>query len=138
MAMNTTWLIEGHVLYNRIEGMLTINDLHAGSARMCQMLDQGDNHLVHALFDLTHAQGIPLRISTVIEITRPFMTHPNTGWVIAFGTDNEMIRMISSIVSQTFRARFRFYPQRDEAIHMLQSLDTTLPDLSPLLAQPEM
>lgn len=137
MAINVTWLIEGHVLYNRIEGMLTTEELRAGSAQMRQMLDQGEHKLVHALFDLTRAQGVPLQISTISEITQPFLTHPNTGWIIAFGTQNGMIRMISSIVSQTFRTRFRFYPEREEAIHMLQSLDATLPDLQFLLMEAE-
>lgn len=138
MTMNIRWLVEKRVIYCTIEGTLSVEELRQGSSPILQMLNQGEQKLVHILFDLSMTQGVPLQMGLIGETVRPFMTHPNTGWIIAFGTQNGMIRMISSIVSQTFRARFRFYPQRDEAIHMLQSLDTTLPDLNVLLAQPEM
>lgn len=138
MIINTRWLVENRVIHCSIEGALNVEQLRAGSQQLVQKLEQSNKQPVHIFFDLSLVQSIPLQMGLIGEAVRPFMTHPNTGWIIAFGTQNGMIRMISSIVSQTFRARFRFYPQRDEAIHMLQSLDTTLPDLNVLLAQPEM
>lgn len=138
MTMNIRWLVEKRVIYCSFEGTLSVEQLRASSQQIIERLSQSEQKLVHILFDLSMVEGIPLQMGLIGESVRPFMTHPSTGWIIAFGTQNGMIRMISSIVSQTFRARFRFYRQRDEAIQMLQSLDTTLPDLSPLLAQPEM
>lgn len=138
MTINIRWLVEKRVIYCTMEGTLSVELLQMTSQQIIERLNQGEQKLVHILFDLSMTQSVSLQMGLIGETVRPFMTHPNIGWIIAFGTQNGMIRMISSIVSQTFRARFRFYPQRDEAIHMLQSLDTTLPDLNALLAQPQL
>lgn len=128
IGMDIKWLIEGRIISIRATGALSLEVLQDAGKTLGQMITQ-QQQPVHLLFDFTHSRGLPLNLKAVSNAVRPFMSHPNVGWVIVYGTDDLIMRMFSAIISQTFMTQFRMLRTRDEALHFLQEHDKALPPL---------
>lgn len=137
MSLTINWIIEKRIINFRVDGTISAEELRSGSLQLGEMLSAGEGQLVHILFDLSTAQAASMPMGAINTSVRPFMAHPQLGWMIAYGTQNSIVRMMASVVSQVFRARFRSCGDFKEAALTLQSLDTTLPDLQFLLMEEE-
>lgn len=137
MSLTINWIIEKRIINFRVDGTISAEELRSGALQAGEMLSQGEGHLVHILFDLSTAQAASMPMGAINTSVRPFMAHPQLGWMIAYGTQNSIVRMIASVVSQVFRARFRSCGDFKEAALTLQDLDATLPDLQFLLVEEE-
>lgn len=135
MGLIFNWIIEKRIIIFRVDGTISAEELRSSSLQLSEMLSEGEGNLVHVLFDLSTAQAAPMPMGIINTSVRPFMAHPQLGWTIAFGTQNSIVRMMASVVSQVFRARFRSCGDFKEAVRTLQSLDATLPDLEFLLME---
>lgn len=132
MPIEITWLVEGRVLYDRITGSPALDEFRAGGRRLAELMLRDDELLVHILLDISAMKRMPTQIGGMSEASRPFMVHPNAGWIIAFGSSDRMVNLIGTIVSQIFRSRFRFFRSLEEALRFLQEQDSTLPPLEAL------
>lgn len=126
--MDIAWFIEGRIIHIKATGALSLELLQDAGRTLGEMITQ-QRHPVHLLFDFTHSRGLPLNIKAVSNAVRPFMAHPNSAWVIVYGTDDLIMRMFSTIISQTFMTHFRLLRTRDEALRFLQEYDKALPPL---------
>lgn len=132
MPIEITWLVEGRVLYDRITESPSLDEFRAGGRRLGELMTRDDEPLVHILLDISAMKRMPSQIGAMSEASRPFMSHPNAGWIIAFGSRDRMVNLIGTIVSQIFRSRFRFFHSLDEALTFLQEQDSSLLPLDPL------
>lgn len=132
MPIEITWLVEGRVLYDQITGSPSIDEFRAGGRRLGELMTREDGQLVHILLDISAMKRMPTQIGGMSEASRPFMAHPNAGWIIAFGSSDRMVNLIGTIVSQIFRSRFRFFRSLEESLRFLQEQDSTLPPLDAL------
>lgn len=137
MGLTINWIIEKRIINFRVDGTISAEELRSGSQQMGEMLSESGEKLVHVLFDLSTAQAAPMPMGIINTSVRPFMAHPQLGWMVAYGTQNSIVRMMASVVSQVFRARFRSSVDFNEAVRTLQSLDASLPDLQFLLMEEE-
>lgn len=128
MTMHAGWLIEGRIVSIKATGALSLEVLQDTGKTLGQMITQ-QQHPVHLLFDFTHSRGLPLNLKAVSNAVRPFMSHPNSGWVLVYGTDDLIMRTFSAIISQTFMTQFRMLRTREDALRFLQEHDKALPSL---------
>lgn len=86
MSLTINWIIEKRIINFRVDGTISAEELRSGALQAGEMLSQGEGHLVHILFDLSTAQAASMPMGAINTSVRPFMAHPQLGWMIAYGT----------------------------------------------------
>ncbi len=127
MPIEISWLVEGRIVYVKLDGKLTFEKIHAISKAIVTHLDAGQPPYVHVLIDNQDMTSHPQTLNKLREATR-FLKHPNLGWFIIFGSDNPLLRFFSSVITQLAGVRWRVLGTRTEALSFLQEVDQTLPD----------
>lgn len=129
MPFQVRWLIEDRVLLGQTPSNFQAEDMALLDQMMMSYLEKAPSgQLVHFIGDMTEATTSP---SLREQRQLGFPKHPNYGWTIMYGLHTKPImKMIMSIATQLFQARFREVKDMNEALDFLQYIDTTLPDLS--------
>lgn len=129
MAIEVDWLIEGRVLLMKHAVHVTYEDIAEMDRLGLMYFDSTTAPLVHVLMDSSAVQSDPgLRAYARMKAPK----HPRCGWIIEFGISNLGIRVLSTIVSQTLRVRYRQAPTFDEGVKLLAQL---APDIRNELVQ---
>jgi hypothetical protein len=127
MPYHIGWFIEGRIAYVHMEGVSTPEEAHSFDQEIKKFLDSAQAPLLHMIFDTGGVTHLP-NIKTLSRFTWP--RHPANGWVASFPKSNQFINLITSIVAQVFKARYRQFDSFEEALAFLQHVDSTLPNLS--------
>ena len=63
------------------------------------------------------------------------MSQPNLGAIVAFGTDNKLVKFLGSMVMQLNKNEWRVLPTYEDAIqHFTHNYPALKPELEPLLS----
>jgi hypothetical protein len=123
MPYETFWYVENRVLYERLYGVLTIEELHALSKEALQYFETGTER-VHVLLDISHLEKYPTNLSQLRSVMVEDK-HPRLGWWVLIAT-NTFIRFIVSALSQVRSIHFRAVSSLDDAIKTLGEIDDSL------------
>lgn len=116
MVIEVDWLVEGCVLLMKHSAHVTREDIAEMDRLGLMYFDSTDAPLVHVLMDSSAVLSDPgLRAYAGMRAPK----HPRCGWIIEFGISNLGIRVLSTIVSQTLRVRYRQASSFDEAVATL-------------------
>ena len=130
MASEVKWLVENHALILAYNGTVTIDDVLYTTRTGEDMIKQCNN-TVHILNDLTQTDGLApemQKVGDILKVTRSFMSLDNMGMMVAYGTNNKIIKFLSNLVGQVGRIEFRMFDTYDEAVQFLIHNDTLLAD----------
>jgi hypothetical protein len=128
MKYHTHWYVENRVVITEHFHTVTIEEVAQMDKEYVTLLEQSDAALVHFLFDLRQHDSVPdLKTMSHMEFTK----HPRFGWSIVVGHINPITRFLVSTVAQINKARFRSFTTMEDALHFLQEIDSSLPDLMP-------
>jgi hypothetical protein len=127
MPIRIDFLVDQHLSYTSVWDTMTTEQLRAYDVQAMKLLDASSYPLLHTIYDYTHAKSIPpLREMLNLKAGK----HPKVGWVVFVNVQDIMLRFILSSTAQLFRLRLRMMNSVDEALEFLQSVDSTLPNLT--------
>ena len=124
MAYSINWQIEGRVLYERIYGDTTIEELTELNGAVNILISQQAIPPMHVIIDLSDIAHYPTNLR---EIAGTMRTNDRSklGWTVII-TQNRFVRYIASITIQLAGARFRIFGELPEAYRFLTSVDDSL------------
>jgi hypothetical protein len=124
-------LIEKHVIYHRFYGQITIDDIREGSEAAVELI-RGGGPLVHDIVDARGVGDVNFHLKELLNATG-FTREPQLGWMILVG-GNPLVRFFATMLGQVGRLHFHTANDLDEAFAILQRVDLSLSDWSPMSA----
>jgi len=126
MPYEISWLVEKRVLYTRMYGYVTGEDLRNNNADMATYVLESEQ-LLHTVTDATETTGTDMGLRD-LQNTQ-FTSVENLGWGI-YISPSKMNRFFASVITQLSKKRGRQFATLDEALKFLNEMDDTLPPLS--------
>ena len=124
MTSEIQWLIYNRVMYVKLSGEISLDEMREYNEYAIQLIDEGIAP-VHAILDDEDVQKIPMSVNELSNVLRVFR-HPGRGWLVAIGNSGRVERMILSLMTQFFRAQFQRFESTKEALDFLREQDETL------------
>ncbi len=127
MGYEISWYIPGRVVQAVFTGVITPEEAEAASALTAQLIKEGEPPMVHLIADTTDLERFPTNLNLLNRRASKHLWQPKLGWTIVIST-NSTTRIISGIITQVARVRFRMFPTLNEGLHFLADQDSTLRD----------
>ena len=128
MPFSYEWYIEGQVVYLKVWGDQTIDELYQSNETMLQFLEAmpADRHFIHLIVFDEQLGTAPTNIRQINKILT-YGRHPNLGWVVMTGDKPKSITdFVVTMLAKITRARFIRYVTIEEAIDHLKSVDPSI------------
>jgi hypothetical protein len=126
MPFEVSWYKERRVLYERLYGELTLNDVFDATQSQRQFAADGIP-LVHTIADVREVVRFPTNISL---INNNIGHDPKLfGWNVVVGT-NPMIRFIVKVLAQLDSGQYYPVATIEDAVAFLIEQDSTLADMN--------
>jgi len=129
MSIEVSWYVENALLYGYGSGINELEDLRVMNDEVLALLNNGSSsNLVHFLIDLRDLKQMPSLSKQGKMYT--YAKHPRAGWQVFIGLEDPIQRFTIFMLSEVMKIRFRRFSTIPEGIAFLQSIDSTLPDLT--------
>lgn len=125
MPYETSWLVEKRVVYTRMYGYVTGEELLAQNLEMPKYIEQSEQ-LLHTINDATDTTGTDMGLRDLQNAQ--FTDINNLGWAI-YISPSKMNRFFASVITQLSKKRGRQFATLEEGLSFLQEMDDTLPPL---------
>jgi len=123
MLYQCHWYIDQRVLYQKVSGTVTVQDLVAIQADGDPKIENGIR-LVHVIVDATDVTHFPLNLSDLNRVMhRP--TSDNRGWTVIIAS-NRMLQVITSTLVQLAGMRVRIFSTLDAGLTFIKQQDSTI------------
>jgi hypothetical protein len=123
MPSRNGWIIDNMAVYAQVSGYIDRQAFLEADKQLNRYLDESNQDLVHFIFDYTGVTRVP-PIMTQSQAT--IARHPRFGWALVFGSDDRIMRFLTSVSAQLFKTRFRML---DSFADVEAHLRTVYPDL---------
>jgi len=127
MPYTMSWLYPGRVLYTRVSGSVSLDELHAYNADLIKQM-RSERHLIHAVLHHDNITRIPRDVLTVRRALTA-LDEPNIGWIIHVSESRSPWLYVGLLMSRMTGTRGHVTTTVDDALTFLKNEDTTLPDL---------
>lgn len=124
MAYKLGWYVPERVIYIRLEGTFTVDDLAQISDALIKMLDSG-KPLVHILRDERNITSTPRNLQRARDVMR-VGNHRAIGWVVATGNTNAMLQFLMGMMASFFGLNYRHFRTIEAGIAFLQARDPSI------------
>jgi hypothetical protein len=136
MPQQVEWLVDQRILFSTLWGELTLEDIMTNSNVGIGMSEAvSHDHLIHTILE---GRGIIKMPSLRDQLTMKVKRASNTGWIIIILNPNRLYKFMGSTVMQLTGSHYRLLESWEEAVNLLTSVDTTLPNLSSIPEKMEM
>ncbi len=125
MPYTISWLVDKRVIYTRMYGFVTGEELGAQKVEMEALLPNSDQ-LLYIITDATDTTGTNMGLRDLQKTQFADATH--LGWAV-YISPKKMDRFFASVITQLLKKRSREFATLDEGIRFLQSIDETLPPI---------
>jgi len=126
MPYETSWLVEKRIIYTRMYGFVTGEELLAQNKEMGIYIQQSE-YLLHTINDATDTTGTDMGLRDLQQTQ--FTDVANLGWAI-YISPSKMNRFFASVITQLSKKRGRQFATLEEGLKFLQDMDDTLPPLT--------
>ena len=126
MPYETSWLVEKRVVYTRMYGFVSGEELKTQNEEMVAFIEQSEQ-LLHTINDATDTTGTDMGLRDLQQTQ--FTNVDNLGWAI-YISPSKMNRFFASVITQLSKKRGRQFATLEEGLRFLQEMDETLPPLS--------
>lgn len=133
MSNDIKWLVKDHIIIIEYIGTINTEDVIHTTQTSQQWL-QSTSNTVHIINNLTNTEGVSTdfqKVGTILGVTRDLMKMGNLGAQVAFGTENRMLKFLSSIVGQMGGSEFRMFDSYDLALAHITHNNPQLKELLP-------
>jgi hypothetical protein len=125
MPYTISWLVEKRIIYTRMYGFVTGDELSAQKVEM-EPLIQNSDQLLYIITDATDTTGTNMGLRDLQKTQ--FADATNLGWAV-YISPKKMDRFFASVITQLLKKRSREFATLEEGIRFLQSVDETLPPI---------
>ncbi len=125
MPYAISWLVDKRVIYTRMYGFVTGEELGAQKVEMEALLPNG-KELLYIITDATDTTGTNMGLRDLQKTQ--FADATNLGWAI-YISPKKMDRFFASVITQLLKKRGREFATLEEGIRFLQSVDESLPTI---------
>lgn len=127
MTYRSGWYLRDHVFWHEITDALGLEDLQGIKRDADMLVVTYPGQYLHSLVDTRTMKGLQVGIKDMVTTFSQFEKDRLTGWVIIIGEINPLLRFIISVLSQTFRFKFRIFATLEEALSFLHDQDALVP-----------
>ncbi|MBA3870818.1 MAG: hypothetical protein ABI970_01505 [Chloroflexota bacterium] len=125
MPYKVSWLVDQRVMYTRMYGFVTGEELGAQKVEMEALLPK-DGPKLYIITDGTDTTGTNMGLRDLQKTQ--FADATNLGWAV-YISPKKMDRFFASVITQLLKKRSREFATLEEGIRFLQSIDETLPSI---------
>ena len=125
MPYKTTWLVEKRVVYTRMYGYVTSEEMEAYSRELEDFVHASEQ-LMYIITDATDTTGTNMGLRDLQKTQ--FADTPNLGWSV-YVSPKKMDRFFASVITQLWKKRSREFATLEEGIRFVQSVDESLPPI---------
>ena len=125
MPYNVSWLVDQRIIYTRMYGFVTGEELGAQKEEM-EPLIKNSTQLLYIITDATDTTGTNMGLRDLQKTQ--FADAANLGWAV-YISPKKMDRFFASVITQLLKKRSREFATLEEGIRFLQSVDETLPPI---------
>jgi hypothetical protein len=129
MSADVRWYLENRVIAVRLYGEVRAEEIEWIAQEMTRLIEHSNYTLVHALIDVQNITRVPQNVGVVSRASSTIAGNKRLGWAVHYGTDNFLLKFLSTMVSQIFKVRFRLVASKALAIQFLQDQDVSLVSL---------
>lgn len=126
MPFEISWYQPQRVIYWRVSGQVTLEDVAQMRIGQQNMLSEGKNP-VHTIADISDVTNFPTDLRQLKEALDG-VNHPHLGWVLIVGTTTPLKRFVTTTATQMVipKVRLRMFNTMDEAAEFLKHVDITV------------
>jgi hypothetical protein len=125
MPYKVSWLVDKRVIYTRLYGLVTSEELSAQKEQMDPLIQSSDQ-LLYIITDGSDTTGTSMGLRDLQKTQ--FADAANLGWAV-YISPKKMDRFFASVITQLLKKRSREFATLEEGIRFLQSVDETLPPI---------
>ena len=125
MPYQVSWLVDQRVMYTRMYGFVTGEELGAQKVEMEALLPK-DGPKLYIITDGTDTTGTNMGLRDLQKTQ--FADATSLGWAV-YISPKKMDRFFASVITQLLKKRSREFATLEEGIRFLQSVDETLPPI---------
>ena len=125
MPYSLSWLVEKRIIYTRMYGFVTGEELLAQSQEMEGYI-RASELLLYIITDATDTTGTNMGLRDLQKTQ--FADAKNLGWAV-YISPKKMDRFFASVITQLLKKRSREFATLEEGIRFLQGIDETLPPI---------
>jgi hypothetical protein len=125
MPYSLSWLVEKRIIYTRMYGFVTGEELLAQSQEMEAYIHTSEL-LLYIITDATDTTGTNMGLRDLQKTQ--FADAKNLGWAV-YISPKKMDRFFASVITQLLKKRSREFATIEEGIRFLQGIDDTLPPI---------
>ncbi len=126
MPYEISWLVEKRVVYTRMYGFVTGEELANQNKDMTPFV-KSSVQLLHTITDATDGIGTDVKLRDLQKAN--FTDIDNLGWAI-YVSPSKMNRFFASVITQLSHKRGRQFATLEEALNFLSDIDDTLPPIT--------
>jgi hypothetical protein len=130
MPVENRWYIEGRVAITRLYGNVTVEELETAAKQGTALNDAGVAP-VYGLVDMTELEHFPSRLSDFTKLIQQGRSD-KLRCIIVYGIPNRMANFLASLFAQFIRTSLRVVNTQEEALHLLELLEGTMPTPVPV------
>lgn len=123
MPYALSWLVDKRVIYTRMYGFVTAEELGSQKTEMESLLNDTDE-VLYIITDATDTTGTNLGLRDLQKTQ--FANATNLGWAV-YISPKKMDRFFAGVITQLLKKRGREFATLEEGLTFLQSVDATLP-----------
>lgn len=125
MGYSIGWVVEKRVLYSRVWGVHSAEDIVSSDTELLRLKQEGIP-LIHLIMDARDMVTMPTSLGN-IQSSLKTIRDPAFGWVVPIGTTNPVTKFMGIMIAKMFRLRFRRVETLEESIAFLKEIDATIP-----------
>lgn len=123
------WLIEDFIIYERVVGDLTVNDLASVDEQIIRMMESSLQSRIHVMTDISTMRTMP---GVRDMMTLRYIKHPRMGYFIT-QRRNRLEYFIGNTAGKILKTKYQFVKDLDDGIHFLADIDPDLPPEAEML-----
>ena len=123
MLYECHWYIDQRVLYQKVSGTVSVQDLAALQADGDPKIENGIR-FVHVIVDATDVTNFPISLSELNRVMHR-STSDNRGWTVIIAA-NRMLQVITSTLVQLAGMRVRIFSTLDAGLAFIKQQDSSI------------
>ena len=123
MLYECHWYIDQRVLYQKVSGTVSVQDLAALQADGDPKMENGIR-FVHVIVDATDVTHFPINLGDLNRVMHR-STSDNRGWTVIIAS-NRMLQVITSTLVQLAGMRVRIFSTLDAGLAFIKQQDSSI------------
>ncbi len=125
MSTQVIWRLEGRIIYVKLSGVVTIEELVETANTIAALIPAEDNY-VHTIADMRDMSEFPKQIKHLAAVIPQLRR--GSGWLLLV-TQNIFFRFLATTIATMASRHMRVFDDPQAALDYLQQADDSLPPL---------